>query len=713
LAPLVLDDPAEEGSDEVTPPDGIETPDLPEDSVGWNPGDLSCDLDSDCLNHESCNAGVCQIERCAASSYDSVAPLGDSHLFYVDLEFAVSDSESSNGEYWVDRHSPVGQQVDYDGSWNMGSEPALDIAGGDFLGDDNETYAAVFDGVAEVYALGANGLLTLAVPLLPRALAAGDIDSDSVDELVVAGSNLFAVCDLALGSCQTHSLDNDVNVVDLAVADIDGDLLSEVIFLLDTPNGFELLAVNFDDTQALQSAEWSLPIEDDTYRLAAGDLDGDGLAEVVGLQEGGWWNLNDDELDLYRLVGSGTDRELQRIFHQEADYNRLLDLDIGDVNADDELELVLLDEDNKVYIAHLTSGQLSMDWTADFAITGEPGRLALADHDADSPRAVLTNGPEIIAGASVPVVAMLLPPYSKDHSVGTSSSSYGSANSVSESFADTVSMSVGLDVGTNPSFFGLFKDKFSSKVGAQAMETLGEGITITTGSRNTVDAQPEDFGSHYGAVVVSWGCFAAYTYVIEDPSELVPGSGGETLALTVPVDSGTAMMSTGRYNAIAELTGDLPLVDVPYAVGDPFDYPTNPETIYGEDIEEDAYVFPHVDWYEVSDVGSVGWSNSVSSSVTNVSSQNYRMGSSVGITVGGVVVGVNATETWGQAYSLSLGDSASFSGHIPRLRDEPSTASNEYAEHFFRVAPVVYVQDYTDSSGNTSAFYVQTYAVDH
>ena len=694
-------------------PEDVDVPDIPEQPEEWSAEDLNCEEDADCMDHESCLDGVCQIDRCTAANYESLAPLGDSYLFYADLELAITDTQAWSDEYWVDRYSPSGEEVDYDGSINVGAAPPLDVAGGDLLGNDEETYAVVFEGVGELFSLDPAGMNSVPLPLLPRAIAAGDIHSESVDELYVAGSNRFAVCDLALGYCQPFDLDSDVEIIDLAIGDIDGDVLREVIFLLETSTGLALLGVNFDSNQTRQEEDWLVGIEDDTHRIAAGDLDGDGRAEIVTIQEGGWWNQNDDELDLYRLVDNGDSQAIERAFHQEAGYNRLLDIDIGDVNADDEVEIILLDEHQKVYIARLDGDSIEMEWTSEFTITGTPGRIATADHDANSPRAVLQSGPEVVPGASVPVVAMLLPPYSHEHSAGFSSAAYGSATTTSENFTDTVSMNVGMDVGTSTSFFGLFDTKYSSKVSYRASMTLGEGTTMRTGSRNSIRSQPEDFGFHYGAVVVSWGCFHAYTYEVQDSSNLVPGSEGETVVLTIPVDKGTAMMSTDRYNALALAVGDLPVIDVPYEIGDPFDYPTEPETIYGDELESDSMVFPNLEWHEVSDIGYVGWANSVGTSVSNSTSHGISMGSSVGITVAGINVGLNSSSGWGSGYSLRLGENASFSGGIPPFRDDPDTDADEYVENFFRVAPIVYMQDYTDSNGETSAFYVQTYVIDY
>ena len=133
----VLDFPEED------PADDVEVPEVPEQSDEWSAEDLNCEEDADCMDHETCLDGVCQIDRCTAADYQSLAPLGDSYLFYADLELAITDTQSWSDEYWVDRYSPAGEEVDYDGSWNLGTSPPLDVAGGDLFGSDEETLSLI------------------------------------------------------------------------------------------------------------------------------------------------------------------------------------------------------------------------------------------------------------------------------------------------------------------------------------------------------------------------------------------------------------------------------------------------------------------------------------------------------------------------------------------------------------------------------------------
>jgi len=147
-------------------------------------------------------------------------------------------------------------------------------------------------------------------------------------------------------------------------------------------------------------------------------------------------------------------------------------------------------------------------------------------------------------------------------------------------------------------------------------------------------------------------------------------------------------------------------------VGDPTTYPTSPETIYGDPIDEDDYVFPDLTWYEVSDVGYVGWFNQMSESTSESSTVGMDTGVSASVTVNGITVGAGFTTGWGNGYSVSRGDTALFSGGIPPFVDDPATASDEYVDNFYRVAPITYMQEYTDAGGKQSKFYVSTYVVD-
>jgi hypothetical protein len=344
--------------------------------------------------------------------------------------------------------------------------------------------------------------------------------------------------------------------------------------------------------------------------------------------------------------------------------------------------------------------------------TSDPKFLALGDHDGDSPRAQLTGEPVVVSGASVPTVLLYLPPFSYEYSSGFSYIGYGAGETFSETFSDTISLSVKADVGVNAEFLSLFKTSFTQSVAWKTSQTLGSTSSLSTGGRSNLRSDPDTFGEYYGAVVVSWGCFHAYTYEVVDPNRIYEDADGEPIIVTVPVDGGTAMLSTNRYNAMAAIVGDLPQMPVPYKVGDPTTYPTTMETIYGDPMDDGDLVFPDLAWYEVSDVGYVGWFNQMAESSTESSTVGMDTGVSASVTVNGIKVGAGFSVGWGNGYSLTRGETATFSGGIPPFVDDPLTTSDEYVDNFYRVAPVTYLQDYTSSDGRVSKFYVATYVVD-
>jgi len=678
----------------------------------WGNHDLSCNSDSDCLSHETCVLAVCQVDRCSGATYESLAPLGESYIFYGDLEFAVLDQQSWNDQYWIDGYSPDSSAAPYEASWSSNSGAMNDLAGGNFLATGEEGYAVALSDAPALALLAGTTVTNFMLPFAADSIAAGDFNADGSDDIVAIDDGRLALCDLAANQCSQWPLEPGSQPIDVAMGDVDGDGHDEIVVLIQD-SGRHLLVLNEEADLTSEHGPLQVAIDQRAHKVDSADLDGDGQDEIVVLEEGGWFHLNDDELSLYRVeTDSDGDLELSLFHHEESGYGRLLDVSAGDTDADESAEIVVLDEHDKVALFRFTGSSLDQVFEQSTGVTQNGQRISMGDQDNNSPRARLTAGPSLEVGASVPIVAMLLPPYSHEYSAGFSSAGYGLGETFSESYSDTVSLSLSADVGVKGSFLGLFASSFSEKVGWKTSKTLGTSTTISTGGRSGIRSQPEDFGFHYGAVVVSWGCFHAYTYEIDDPSGLVPGANNEEIVLTVPVDGGTAMLSTGRYNATAQAAGDLPIIEAPYEIGEPRDYPREPETIYGDPIPEDAYVFPELAWYEVSDVGYVGWFNTLGNTATESTSYGMDMGMSANITVAGISIGAGISTGWGKSYSLTLGDSAMFNGGIPPFRDDPNTPADEYAENFFRVAPITYMQDYTDSEGNQSAFYVSTYIVD-
>jgi len=681
----------------------------PEES--WGDVDLSCETDDDCGSDEACLNGGCQIDRCSAGGYESIAPMGDSFVFYADREFAVVDGEAYGGVYYADMYSPEGIAAEYDSSLPSDSGRIRGIAGGDFLGEGEDRYA----GITETPSGGTLRMLhgdpefAFAYTFDPVAIDAGDFDSDGYAEAVVIGEHQVRICDFVTGECD--ALEAEAELIDVTIADVDGDSIEEFVFLQRDADEWSIWIHNADSERTGQAESYTVDIEfSNVERISAGDLDGDGKAEIVVMDDKGFYGTRDDLMIVLSFVPETEDVEL--LLDTSVDYGRIVDIAVGDMDADGIAELVALDSTGEVISFSYEGSALKVMVERTIALTGEPNFIALGDHDGDSPRVELTEGPQVVSGAQVPIVLLYLPPFSYEHSNGFSYGGYGLGETYSENYTDTLSLSINADVGVQAEFLSLFKTSFTQKVAWKTSQTLGESSSLATGGRSSLRSDPDTFGEYYGAVVVSWGCFHAYTYEMVDPNDHYAGADGEPIVLTVPVDGGTAMLSTGRYNAMADVVGNLPQMPVPYKVGDPTTYPTEPETIYGDSIPEDDYVFPTLRWYEVSDVGYVGWFNQLGEASTVSSSTGMDQGVSANVTVSGIAVGAGFTTGWGQSYSVTRGETALFMGGIPPFVDDASTPADEYVDNFYRVAPIVYMQDYTDSTGKESKFYVSTYVVD-
>lgn len=701
-------------SDELPEPAASSVPPTPgPGSTAWEDDDITCENQDDCNPGEVCTDGKCHIQRCADQSYSSAPPLGKTLYFQMDQEIMVARGGVSSPR--IETYEAMGDTFvspDDSSLWATGAEPS-DLAGGNFLGAPPEVVAIIQPAKKHVRFVADGIDQEMPLDIFPIAVGGGDIDLDGVDELGAANlTGEFVICDATTGQCPHYGdiaklVGFDVQVFDVTMGDVDGDGRAELAFVgwpKTSDSSFVVGVYNPDHEETGQPEMIHTQLEGTAKRISAGDLDGDKVAELFALDDGAWGNqVHWLQMDAGTISAAGT-------IDVASD---AIDILATDIDSDDRADVMVLTDSDQVEVYN-TSGTagLSLRFTTGLSMTQEAKRLAVVDRDGDSPAGALMEGPRLVPGKLVPVSVAIYPPYSREHSDGTSSTTIGSKESSSQSASETVSLSASLTVGVEGEIPGVVKTFVGGRI-SESVEMREEvKQSIVMWSRFHMEASPAVEGLHNGGVMLGCGCFHAYKYRVQDPAGVLEGL-GDTMDVYVPTGGQSHVMSIQRYNAMAEAVGDLPIIEVPYAIGDPASYPSAPETLEGGVIDHDDLVFTPSD-YRVSDTAKISWrytigkteSNSVSTTtyVAAVAEAKFAFGVGVGVK-GEVGVGV------GHGYSISVGESAMFSGAVPPIRDDPNTPEDEFALYNYGFSPIVYRQRYVDYTGAETGYYVQTYTV--
>ncbi len=685
----------------------------PDDGPGseiWGSDQVGCASDADCASTEACIDQVCQIDRCGAGPYESISPIGSEHFFALDREVAVVDATAYQGSFYADgyAHDAAGT-VGYATSWNVGTEPPVDVAGGNLKGSRPEETAVAIQGETRVSVLSEGTLDLVDVGFEPVAVAAGDVDADGQDELLaLSASAEVAVCRLSTGACDYHHFGAGYAGDDLAAGDVDGDGLAEPVVLLSASGWSFVVAINAVPAPN-EPGSFGGTANDTLFRVAAADLDGDGVDEAVALHDAGCnvFSCGNDAAIVYAMKDGFAERGRTVVG------KKTLDLSASKLSVGENGRVLLLEEGRAVKILAGSGSQpLAIVQQGSLDVSALPTRIAAADFDGDSPSARLVSAPVAVPGPVVPTMAVQFPPYYRYRSEGVPFLYFGDSTNTGSTVTDTVSMRMGIDLAVEQGFLDVFNAKIEEGLSRAVSRSQARSTSYSVGARYALTPDPDLYGDRYGAVVVSYGCFHRYDYETLDPANKLGGSGHKMLVF-VPVDGQVTLWSTHRYNAMAAAVGNLPTIPVPAVVGDPTSYPTTFKDLFGQGLSTDDLVFPSPGEYRVSDVGKVGFSLTVADSVTNAETMNLDVYLGGEIQVAGFAVGVNVGQNWGKGVSLAIGSDATFSGDAPAVPDDPETAGDEYAEYAYSFTPLVFRQRYLDAAGAERAYYALTFTAEY
>ena len=252
--------------------------------------------------------------------------------------------------------------------------------------------------------------LGITVSRYPRAIACADVDSDGVLDIITAnkdgdtrsmvsvlkndGSGVFARADF----------DDAVRASDLAVTDLDGDEANDIL----TAN-YYTIEILWNDGAGSFEERSSVPVERGTRHAAAGDLNGDGLSDIVTTNDRSnrawvFINMGDRSFSDPVPYSVGSVPSVVRVIDIDNDG----DLDVCTVNVGSGT-ITILDNDGSGGLgssttvatglespAHLAVADFDLDESADLAVASEENIVILYGGDFTERQVFEANAGELV-----------------------------------------------------------------------------------------------------------------------------------------------------------------------------------------------------------------------------------------------------------------------------------------------------------------------------
>ncbi|MDB4959348.1 MAG: hypothetical protein JWO36_6917 [Myxococcales bacterium] len=474
------------------------------------------------------------------------------------------------------------------------SQPAL--AKGDFAGVGHDQIAIGFVGLYIVDVASDGTITTTNRPLtgngwtydnLPVFVAAGDLDGDKNDELAVSFSTAngtaarYRIYDNTTIVRDDYMMFNDpepgwgvrnVEQATVAIGDVDGDHLGEVVFYGRTQGGNGQVFVLDDLVHApAQTNGWMSFHHGDCcwggeipHPLATVDFDGDGVKEVFAQHR-------ILKLDTGAKTAAGTptstDTQVFELF-SSSPYNRPR-VTVGDVDGDGKEDLVV-ETDWQILALGLDAlehAALKKAWPHGEQ-TGGWGSVILAAGNIDNDSAIVKfDGVHELLFTDPNIVAVVsAPPYwdGIGQDVSNTKSTFGRKVDMSAEEKTSLGFSVGWSIGTKENFlFGEAESKLtveqSMDFSSYSSHSISRSLSYTTGAGTDL-------------VVFTAIPFDVYYYTIQSSPN--PAEIGKKVTINVARKPQTLATDPTFYNEhTLATTQKIDAGVLKHTVGDPTSYP--------------------------------------------------------------------------------------------------------------------------------------------
>jgi len=252
--------------------------------------------------------------------------------------------------------------------------------------------------------------LGVTVSRYPRAVICVDVDSDGILDIVTANkdgdtrSMVTVLKNDGSGIFERADFEDAVRASDLDAADFDGDGANDLL----TANYYTLELLWNDGTGSFEERE-SIAVERGTRHAAAGDFNGDGLADIVSTNDRSnraWVYINAGERSFSEPVayGVGSVPSVVRVVDIEGDG----DLDICTVNVGSGTITILQNDGNGGFGSvrtvstgltspvHLAVADFDLDGSADFAVASDDNIAILYGGDFSESEVFVANAGELV-----------------------------------------------------------------------------------------------------------------------------------------------------------------------------------------------------------------------------------------------------------------------------------------------------------------------------